>query len=334
MAWIAALIGAAGSGVASKQAKDAQSDASKDATAQLNLASLQARKGLGPYSKIGKQAQYDLANLMGISGYGSAEEIQLTNLKKPTLAQFMPGAPKDDKIRSLIKGHPGGQLGVDVGAAVAGLPGAGQLASRKGKKADKKARERYATELAIAKQRHKQALKKYEKKKADLEGIVAGQRERGELKTGGERLLDSEAVKFRTAEAAKLQDASGSARGDQLSGQAKLRLEEMGQGIASQEFGNEFNRLAALAEGGQQAATYQGNVATGTGSNLANLSLTGGRNEADYYGNLNQALQGTLSNVAYLNKRDNTSTISPTNYSTNVVTDDAAREAARAAGRF
>lgn len=324
MAWIAALIGAAGSGVASKQAKDAQSDASKDATAQLNLASLQARKGLGPYSKIGKQAQYDLANLMGISGYGSAEEIQLTNLKKPTLAQFMPGGLKLSKEGEMLD-----KLGKFSGVGLEGFK-----ATRYAKRKDKKAREEYAAKVAVAKAGYKRALKKYESKKADLENVVAGQRERGELKTGGERLLDSEAVKFRTAEAAKLQDASGSARGDQLSGEAKLRLEEMGQGIASQEFGNEFNRLAALAEGGQQAATYQGNVATGTGSNLANLSLTGGRNEADYYGNLNQALQGTLSNVAYLNKRDNTSTISPTNYSTNVVTDDAAREAARAAGRF
>jgi len=62
---------------------------------------------------------------------------------------------------------------------------------------------------------------------------------------------------FRLAEGQKQVDNSAAARGSTLSGGALKALQKYGQGMASQEFQNSYNRLSGLSTQGQNSAAGQ-----------------------------------------------------------------------------
>ena len=101
-----------------------------------------------------------------------------------------------------------------------------------------------------------------------------------------------------------LKTATNSIAGSMLSGNALRGLTDYGQTFASNERNNEFNRLASLANIGQNADTAAGNWAIGQGGNAANLALQQGQNQSNYYGNLNNIAQGSLSNYMNENERN------------------------------
>jgi|DEB0MinimDraft_4_1074332.scaffolds.fasta_scaffold03278_2 hypothetical protein len=81
----------------------------------------------------------------------------------------------------------------------------------------------------------------------------------------------SPGYQFRLEEGQKAIDNAAAARGMLRSGGRAKAMERYGQGFASNEFGNEFNRRAALAGIGQ--------AATGNSANLS-AALTGQANQA------------------------------------------------------
>lgn len=105
---------------------------------------------------------------------------------------------------------------------------------------------------------------------------------------------------FRLSEGLKSLDRQAAARGGLISGGALKAAQRYGQDVASQEFGNAYNRLAGLAQIGPSAAgvmntlgqnyaTGAGNVYNEMGQNVGNAMLrrgsTYGRTIADI-GNL------------------------------------------------
>lgn len=92
---------------------------------------------------------------------------------------------------------------------------------------------------------------------------------------------------FRLAEGQKQVDNSAAARGSTLSGGALKALQKYGQGMASQEFQNSYNRLAGMSTQGQNAAAGQGGVAMQSGSNSMRFGEQQGANTraaGDAYG--------------------------------------------------
>lgn len=92
---------------------------------------------------------------------------------------------------------------------------------------------------------------------------------------------------FRMSEGLKGVDNSGAARGMQLSGATLKALDQYGQGFASNEYqnsynrfnndqSNQFNRLSGLAGTGQQANTTLANVGQNYSNSNANLITSGG----------------------------------------------------------
>ena len=82
------------------------------------------------------------------------------------------------------------------------------------------------------------------------------------------------------------------ARGGLISGQTMNGMENYRQGLASQEYGNAFNRyqtnrqnqlapLGSLMTSGQSAASGQAGAQGQYGANAANLMMTGGANQAN-----------------------------------------------------
>jgi hypothetical protein len=75
---------------------------------------------------------------------------------------------------------------------------------------------------------------------------------------------------FRLAEGQKAVDNSAAARGSTLSGAALKALTKYGQGMASTEYQNSFNRLSGVSGQGQSAAAGQGAGSMQFGNSQAN----------------------------------------------------------------
>jgi len=89
-------------------------------------------------------------------------------------------------------------------------------------------------------------------------------------------LKNDPSYKFRLKQGQQALDRSSAARGMGYSGAQMKAAQDYGQGMASTEFGNYYNRLAGLATGGQQAAnnlaSQGGQFANNAGNTFANLS--------------------------------------------------------------
>ena len=104
---------------------------------------------------------------------------------------------------------------------------------------------------------------------------------------------------FRFDEGQRAIERSAAARGMGLSGSILKELTRYGQGIASQEYGNVYSRLAGIANLGQGASNLYGQAAMGTGQGLANAyGNIGSANAAGTLGR-NSAYQGILGSLAY-----------------------------------
>ncbi len=99
---------------------------------------------------------------------------------------------------------------------------------------------------------------------------------------------------FRLAEGQKQVDNSAAARGSTLSGGALKALQKYGQGMASQEFQNSYNRLSGMSTQGQNAAAGQGSASMQFGAQQgANTRAAGDAYAAGSLGESN-AWQGAL----------------------------------------
>jgi len=77
------------------------------------------------------------------------------------------------------------------------------------------------------------------------------------------------------------QDRSAAARGSLYSGQHTADTIQFGQGLASQQFGNYYNRLAGLAGVGQSAANQLGAYGQNYANNVGNLNMQNAGNQTD-----------------------------------------------------
>ena len=98
---------------------------------------------------------------------------------------------------------------------------------------------------------------------------------------------------FRLGEGLKALDRQAAARGGLISGGALKAAQRYGQDFASQEFGNAYNRLAALAGVGQTATNQLGQAGQTTASNVGNLMTSGAAARASgYVGGANALTSG------------------------------------------
>lgn len=99
---------------------------------------------------------------------------------------------------------------------------------------------------------------------------------------------------FRLDQGTKALERSAAASGGLFSGKTGKALTEYSQGVASQEYGNAYNRLASLAGIGQSATSQQVNANQNQGTQLADLTTQVGNARASgYVGAANAGAQGT-----------------------------------------
>lgn len=304
MAWIAAIIGAVGSGIASNNSKKGNKKGSKGQLAAQQKAYEDAQKGLGPYAGLGPEAVNRLGALMGMEGYRTPSDIALREhlSAKPGGAGQL--SEKDYQKDFTEKGwftkpleFAGRyeELGDPVLAKAYGFANKKSKKRKKGREA-----EAAAANAASAAELAKQTIA-WEAKKTELEK----QRDI-ELQSYSPtaQLEKTPGYQYRYNTGLTTAKNSLAKMNMRQSGREQKELTQYGQEFGSGEFQNEFNRLTGLASGGQNAATTLANFSIGQGSALSNIYGQQARDNSQYYGNLNEGLQGSLSNYGTARERN------------------------------
>lgn len=193
--------------------------------------------------------------------------------------------------------------------AVAATVVGGVMQNRAGRKgADAAADAQYAS---IEEQR-----RQYDQTREDMAPwLAAGRDGLGQLQqllANPDSIQDSAAYQWRLGQGTQALDRSAAARGGLFNGGHSADLVRFGQGEASQEYGNQFNRLAALSGVGQTTATQLGQFGANTAANVGNsLSNIGGIRQSMYqqqgqnYGQMAGAIGGGFNNWLQGNRANN-----------------------------
>jgi hypothetical protein len=169
-----------------------------------------------------------------------------------------------------------------IGSAVIGSSAAKKAASAQDKSA----------QLAIAEQR-----RQFDLNRSDLEPWrTAG----GAAITGGFNMLQpgydytaSPGYQYRLDEGLRAVQNSAAAKGILQSGGTLKGIDREAQGLAAQDYNDQFNRMMSIASGGQQAATSTGQFGMETGRSIADLLTQAGNAKASgYIGSANAISQG------------------------------------------
>ena len=105
---------------------------------------------------------------------------------------------------------------------------------------------------------------------------------------------------FRLGEGLKALERSAAARGGLMSGATGKALTRYGQDLASQEYGNAYNRLASLANVGPQAAGVMSNLGQTYATNVGNIGMRQGETAANAMLSRGSAYQRGLGDIGYL----------------------------------
>jgi len=134
--------------------------------------------------------------------------------------------------------------------------------------------------------------------------MQAGQSALGQLSAlaGGDfsGFYNSPDYQFNRDQGLQALDRSAAARGGMYSGGADADRMTFASGLASQEYGNHWNRLAGLANVGQATANNLGNLGANYATNVGNNIMTGANARASAYGQnayANNMLAGSIANA-------------------------------------
>ena len=257
----ASVGGSVVSGVLAKKGADTQAKAATDATAMATAEQRrqyeQARQDQMPWMTVGKQALERLQFLMGL-GLPPQQAAQIVESVQPGSLQ---------QLQRMSEGYPERFMQAD-GAGEDGI-------GRRFEDGIGRGFEDFQPNMAAA-------------TAPGAGGGTQNPAEFGSLDrnfSAGDFYTDP-GYDFRLSEGAKALERSASARGGLFSGGTLKALTRYNQDVASQEYGNAFNRfqenrrtrynqLAGIAGLGQQTAANLGNLGAQTSRDIANTTIAG-----------------------------------------------------------
>lgn len=326
MAW-ASIIGGLLGGAGSVAGGQAGNKASKRAERRSQAAYDESKVRLDPYSKIGKEGLYSLAELMGIQGYRTPEERAYTEFlqTKPGYTRPVAGMSQFEKYASM---GPAGKT-IDRQAEMLNEGSFDQynnffdkakwldpnrMFEKKGSftsggsfgpLADviksKKSRVRKQAALDAASQaEYQKSLAEWEANRAKME-----EASQASLVNYNPMAALQKTVGYQNRYNTGLNTVMGSqqAKGMDQSGRAMKELQGWGQDFASNEYQNEINRRLGLTGLGRETDTNIANIGIGQAANLNKIDMGNAANTQQMYQNINSALQDSLSNYAYYRNR-------------------------------
>lgn len=149
-----------------------------------------------------------------------------------------------------------------------------------------------ATQMAVDEQR-----RQYDTSRADMQPWQqAGGQAIGSLSAmlqPGYDHTTSPGYQFRFGEGQRAVEGSAASKGMLMSGGTLKDLTRFGQGIAADDFNQQFNRTASVAAGGQQANQSLGQLGANAATNIGNAQMQGGNARASgYVGQANAWING------------------------------------------
>jgi hypothetical protein len=335
--WITGLV-VGGSGVlgaaASDRAADTAADASDDASRTQLQMYQQNRADMAPYREVGNQALNAYARAMGLAGstatsqdvigqnafldrnrqYGGLEGFQdATQGLSPISGATWRGRPIFTDGQGGIFSVRGrdatvGSAGVEyLGQAGEGGRGlkfdgtgvksaSGMLAYRDGQFYD--GRGPRANTIAVREPVTIENQADQPAGQATAQPAAQPNAMTGDDRYGG--FYASPGYQFRQDEAARMVDQNAAARGRYMSGAREKALTRYSQGIASAEFGDYMNRLAAASGLGQTATNNSAILGANAASSVANNQINAGAARASGYLGVANTLNNTANNyLAY-----------------------------------
>lgn len=174
-----------------------------------------------------------------------------------------------------------------VGGAVIGANGAKKAAKTQAAAAD----------ATIAEQR-----RQYDQTRADFapwrEAGGAAITSLSDMLGPGYDHTTSPGYQFRFDEGMRAVENSAAARGMLASGGTLKDLVRFGQGVAADDFNDQFNRTASVAAGGQQVNTTLAGLGANTANQVGNALIQQGNARASGYAGQAQAFGGALNSLA------------------------------------
>lgn len=110
----------------------------------------------------------------------------------------------------------------------------------------------------------------------------------------------SPGYQFRLSEGLKGVEGSAASRGILHSGGTLKGINNYAQNMAAGDFGDQFNRVASVAAGGQQAATTLGQLGAQNARSAGDFATQAGNARASGYVGQANAFNGTLKNLTSL----------------------------------
>lgn len=189
-------------------------------------------------------------------------------------------------------------VGAIIGA-VASIGGALIGSSAAGKAADAQTQ---AAAMATAEQR-----RQYDLTRADFAPWrEAGSKAIGQLSSmlqPGYDYKTSPGYDFRFNEGQRAVESSAASRGMMMSGGTLKDLVRYGDGVASADYNDQFNRVASVAAGGQQVNSQLGQLGAQMATNVGNNMMAAGNARASGYAGQAAAWGGALNNLAGMGMR-------------------------------
>lgn len=265
-----ALIGGAASLITGQQAADAQEKAARRSQKLQQEMFDYYREQQQPYQQVGTNALYQMGSMVGLPG---REQLQTQNRLSDLRGQlsetqkYLPPQPR--------AGGPYARLGTGLS------------------RMDRARMALYDQSMAAGGEQ--QINPEYQRLQ---EEIAALEEQQGQPQQGGGDfdITETPGYEFRMDQGMNALNRSLASTGNRLSGRAAKAAQRYGQGLASQEFQNRFNRLASLAGRGQTAAQGVGQAGLTTGQNVGAAMGQVGAAQAGGFANINQAVQGGIGN--------------------------------------
>lgn len=130
-----------------------------------------------------------------------------------------------------------------------------------------------------------------------------GVRALGQLETLGSdpsSIANNPAYQFRLSEGQKALERSAAARGGLNSGGFMKGMARYSQGLASEEYGNQWNRLAQVAGMGQNSANSLGQLGSNYASNMSQLYADKGNAQAAGQQAIGGGISGAIGSIGRL----------------------------------
>lgn len=184
-----------------------------------------------------------------------------------------------------------------MAGAVIGAAGQNQAAKGAAKGADAQAA---ASQAAVAEQQRQFDVTRQD----NLPWLQAGQWGLGEqqklLQGDFSNFYDSPDYQYALKQGMQAVDRGAGARGALYSGGTDADRMTFGQGLASQNFNNFYNRLGGLAGGGQQTAQSLGSFGANAANQIGSAYQNAGAARASAYNQIGQGWQQYANNTAGL----------------------------------